>query len=172
MAFSTRALLQKLLSPLPPAPPRTTHVRRFEGAAGGARLASMGAMPNPAASVLAARGRLASRVRYLVANNPLAASAAEGWQTGLIGTGIVAQSAHPSPYVRALINRRQTAWLDRADFEGLRDLVQRGYSGVRLIRRTNQPLPCPAAGSDFTHDAIAAIPAGESPANRGVQSLL
>src|SRR4051794_12163593 len=28
------------------------------------------------------------------------------------------------------------------------------YSGVRLIRRTNQPLPCPAAGSDFTHDAI------------------
>src|SRR5215212_4988508 len=30
------------------------------------------------------------------------------------------------------------------------------YSGVRLIRRTNQPLPCPAAGSDFTHDAIMA----------------
>src|SRR5689334_10189215 len=29
------------------------------------------------------------------------------------------------------------------------------YSGVRLIRRTNQPLPCPAAGSDFTHDAVA-----------------
>src|SRR3954463_983302 len=28
------------------------------------------------------------------------------------------------------------------------------YCGVRLIRRTNQPLPCPAAGSDFTHDAI------------------
>src|SRR3954454_22378662 len=31
------------------------------------------------------------------------------------------------------------------------------YSGVRLIRRTNQPLPCPAAGSDFTHDAIGLI---------------
>jgi len=38
-----------------------------------------------------------------------------------------------------------------------RCLVERapaGYSGVRLIRRTNQPLPCPAAGSDFTHDAV------------------
>src|SRR5215208_2015619 len=31
------------------------------------------------------------------------------------------------------------------------------YSGVRLIRRTNQPLPCPAAGSDFTHDAVGAL---------------
>ena len=28
------------------------------------------------------------------------------------------------------------------------------YSGVRLIRRTNQPLPYPTAGSDFTHDAV------------------
>src|SRR5690349_453547 len=26
---------------------------------------------------------------------------------------------------------------------------------MRFIRRTNQPLPCPAAGSDFTHDAVA-----------------
>src|SRR3954447_8840483 len=31
---------------------------------------------------------------------------------------------------------------------------EEAYSGVRLIRRTNQPLPCPAAGSDFTHDAV------------------
>src|SRR3954465_12676478 len=31
------------------------------------------------------------------------------------------------------------------------------YSGVRLIRRTNQPLPCAAAGSDFTHDAVALL---------------
>src|SRR4051794_15080472 len=81
-------------------------VRRYEGAAGGVRLANAGVMPNPAASVLAARGRLASRVRYLVANTPLAASAAKGWATGLVGTGIIAQSAHPSPYVRAIINRR------------------------------------------------------------------
>lgn len=53
-------------------------------------------MPAPAASALAARGRLASRVRYLTANNPLAASAALGWQTGLVGSGIVAQSVHPT----------------------------------------------------------------------------
>src|SRR4051794_7358492 len=99
-------ILQKLLGGLPPPLPWPVSMWRFEGAAGGVRLANAGVMPNPAASVLAARGRLASRVRYLVANNPLAASAAEGWAMGLVGTGIVAQSAHPSPYVRAIINRR------------------------------------------------------------------
>ena len=41
------------------------------------------------------------------------------------------------------------------------------YSGVRLIRRTNQPLPCPAVGSDFAHDAVAP---GESA--RGLGKLL
>src|SRR4051812_8843314 len=92
------ALASLLPSRLRTAPVR---VRRYEGAAGGRRLANAGVMPAPAASVLAARGRLASRVRYLVANNPLAASAALGWQTGLVGSGIVARSAHPSPAVPA-----------------------------------------------------------------------
>ena len=112
-------VLQKFLAPLAPSSLRPVSVRRFEGAAGDRRLANAGVMPNPAASVLAARGRLASRARYLVANNALAASAAEGWTTGLVGTGIVAQSAHTSPFVRALINRRAEGWIDRADFEGL-----------------------------------------------------
>src|SRR3954452_24653345 len=88
----------------PSKPPPSVRTRRFEGAAGERRLANAGVMPAPAASALAARGRLASRVRYLCANNPLAASAALGWQTGLIGSGIVGQSAHPSPTVRTLIN--------------------------------------------------------------------
>jgi lambda family phage portal protein len=113
-------LLKQFLPARAPAPPVRAQ-RRYEGAAGGRRLANAGAMPFPAASALASRGRLASRVRYLVANNPLAASAAEGWTTGLVGTGIVAQSAHPSAYVRTLINRRATSWVDRADFEGLSD---------------------------------------------------
>src|SRR3954453_30405 len=113
------AALASLLRPTKP--PASVGTRRFEAAAGGRRLASAGVMPAPAASVLAARGRLASRVRYLVSNNPLASSAALGWQTGLVGSGIVAQSAHPSAAVRTAINARQTAWVDRADFEGLRD---------------------------------------------------
>src|SRR3954464_15119658 len=85
--------LKKFLAPLPSPPSRPVSVRRYEGAAGGLRLANAGFMPNPAASSLAARGRLASRVRYLVANNQLAASAVLGWQTGLVGSGTVAQSA-------------------------------------------------------------------------------
>ena len=36
--------------------------------------------------------------------------------------------------------------------------AHRSYSGVRLIRRTNQPLPCPAVGSDFAHDAVTFTP--------------
>src|SRR3954451_7001315 len=101
-------VLEKVLAPLPPSPLHAVSVRRFGGAAGGIRLANAGVMPNPAASVLAARGRLASRVRYLVANNPLAASAAEGGATGLVGSGIVAQSAHPTRPCPLQHRRRET----------------------------------------------------------------
>src|SRR3954465_8091279 len=62
--------------------------------------------------------------------------------------------------------RSSTASFSRRDTRRALLAVQRGrsvqalqasglqYSGVRLIRRTNQPPLCPAAGSDFTHDAI------------------
>jgi lambda family phage portal protein len=60
----------------------------------------------------------------LVANNALAASGAQAWGSGLIGSGIVAQSQDPDRAVRETINARHSAWLDRADSDGLRDLYQ------------------------------------------------
>src|SRR3954470_4573487 len=110
-----------------------TAVRRYEGAAGGRRLANAGTMPVPAASVLAAHGRLASRARYLVANNPLACAAAQGWVSGLVGSGVVAQSAHPSPTARTVVNQRSDAWVDRADWEGLRDFYGLQASMARSL---------------------------------------
>src|SRR4051794_34280690 len=92
------AALASLPPRLRPAPVRE---RRFEGSSGGRRLASAGVMPAAPASVLAARGRLAARTRYLSANSPLAASTVLGWVGRLVGSGIVAQSAHPSPAVPA-----------------------------------------------------------------------
>src|SRR3954451_6552456 len=111
-----RAAAHKFLSSLalPPPPATATAVRRYESAAGGRRLANAGAMPSVAMAGLAARGRLSSRARYLVANNGLASAGAAGWVSGLVGSGIVAQSAHPNPAVRAIINARQAAWVDRA----------------------------------------------------------
>jgi lambda family phage portal protein len=120
-----RAALARWLTP--PSEDRAARVpslRRYEGAAGGRRLASAGSMPSASEAILAARGRLAGRARYLVAHNALAASGASAWASGLVGSGIKAQSAHPDRAVRETINARHESWLDRCDADGLRDLYQ------------------------------------------------
>jgi hypothetical protein len=76
--------------------------------------------------------------------------AADWWRSQL------QQQGHEPEAVERLVR----AYAD-AFWTELRDRILRArqagfdYSGVRLIRRTNQPLPCPAAGSDFAHDAVA-----------------
>lgn len=115
-----RAALNRLFPP--PPPPRAVATRHYEGATGGRRLTGAGAMASAAPAMVAARGRLASRARYLVANNGLAAAGATAWVSGLVGSGIKAQSAHPVRAVREDINFRAEGWVDRADADGLRDL--------------------------------------------------
>src|SRR3954468_13674295 len=114
--------ITKLFSPPPPA----QHSRRYEGVQSGRRLANASSMPNPALAGLAARGRLASRSRYLVANNALASAAAQGWVSGLVGSGIVAQSAHPDPATPAIVNARQASWVDLANAQRESPLAPRG----------------------------------------------
>lgn len=116
-----RAVIDRLFPP-PPAPNRALAVRHYEGAAGGRRMTGAGAMPSPLAAQLASRGRLASRARYLVANNGLAAAGAQAWVSGLVGSGIKAQSAHPDRATRDSINARHEGFVDRIDADGLRDL--------------------------------------------------
>lgn len=100
---------------------RLAGVRSYDGGAGGRRWKGAGEMPNPNSAALAARGSLARRARYLVANNALAAAGVEAWVSALVGTGIKAQSAHADPAIRALINEAFETWTDRADADGLTD---------------------------------------------------
>jgi lambda family phage portal protein len=118
------ALARWLTPPSADRAARVPAVRRYEGAGGGRRLASAGSMPSLAEAILAHRGRLASRARYGVANNALAASGASAWVSGLVGSGIKAQSAHPDRATRETINAAHESWVDRADADGLRDLYQ------------------------------------------------
>lgn len=96
-------------------------MRHYEGAAGGRRMTGAGAMASSLAAQLASRGRLASRARYLCANNGLAAAGAQAWVSGLVGSGIKAQSAHPDRATRDSINAAHEAFVDRIDADGLRD---------------------------------------------------
>lgn len=96
-------------------------VRSYDGAAGGRRWRGHSETPVTVAAMNAARGPLARRARYLVANNPLAASAVEAWVSALVGTGIKGQSAHRDPDTRAALNLAFEAWTDHADADGLTD---------------------------------------------------
>ena len=107
---------------------RLAGVRSYDGGAGGRRWKGAGEMANQTAAALAARGTLARRARYLTANNALAAAGVEAWVSALVGCGVKAQSAHPDPNVRALINGNFEAWTDRADLDGLTDFY--GLQGV------------------------------------------
>ncbi|MGP2492292.1 phage portal protein [Mesorhizobium sp. PUT5] len=78
-------------------------------------------MPLQQQSMLASRGTLASRARYLAGNNALAASAVEAWVSALVGTGVKAQAQHPDDAIRAALNLAHELWTDEADADGLTD---------------------------------------------------
>ncbi|WP_234826893.1 phage portal protein [Rhodopseudomonas palustris] len=95
--------------------------RSYDGAGGGRRWRGRGEMAAPLSVMSAARGPLMRRARYLVANNALAASGAEAWVSGLVGTGIKPQSAHPDPAIRSKLNLAFELWTDAADADGVSD---------------------------------------------------
>src|SRR4051794_29510327 len=116
-----RAALARWLAPPSDRGARVPSLRRYESAQGGRRVKSAGTTPNVSQAILAARERLAGRTRYLVNNNPLAASGLKAWVSGIVGSGIVAQSQHPDRTVRETFTARHTAWVERADADGVRD---------------------------------------------------
>ncbi len=96
--------------------------RSYDGAAGGRRWRGQPDMPLTHTAMHAGRGRLASRARYLAANNALAASAVEAWVSALVGTGIKAQSRHADEAIRTALNLANERWTDEADADSLTDL--------------------------------------------------
>lgn len=89
-------------------------LRSYEGASAGRRASGWGKMANQHSAAQAARGPLAQRGRYMVANNPHAAAAKAAWVAALVGTGIV-------PAVTDKLAARWTAWTDEADADGVSD---------------------------------------------------
>lgn len=105
--------------------------RMYEGATGGRRWSGGADMPSTNAAILASRGPLSRRARYFVANNPLAASGVNVWESALVGTGITPMSAHPDTAVRETLQRRWETWTDSADADGMSDL----YGIQRVMAR-------------------------------------
>jgi lambda family phage portal protein len=106
--------------------------RSYDGGAGGRRWRGGGTMPNQNTAGLAARGTMASRVRYLVGNNAMAAAAVNALTTNLVGTGIRPQSAHPDEGARQRIAEVWDRWTDKADADGLLDAY--GIQGLMAGR--------------------------------------
>jgi lambda family phage portal protein len=95
--------------------------RSFDGAAGGRRWRGQPEMRSPVSASLQARGTLAARARYAVANNPLAAAAVQAWVTQAIGAGIKPSSLHTNPATKETINAAFSDWVDVADADGRTD---------------------------------------------------
>src|SRR5262245_31309231 len=70
--------------------------RSYDGASLGRRMRGAGEIKVPIAAMQAARGPLAQRARYQVANNPLMSAAVEAWTTNVVGAEIKADSQHPT----------------------------------------------------------------------------
>lgn len=98
-----------------------TGTRSYQAAGGGRRGQSLQTMPAPLVSAAAARGTLAARARFAVANEPLAAAGVTALVTQTVGAGIVATSRHHDKMVREAINARHSIWVDEADADGRTD---------------------------------------------------
>lgn len=98
-----------------------TGTRSYQAAQGGRRGSSLKTMHSPLSSAHTARGTLAARARYIVANNPLGAAAVQAWQAQAIGTGIKPTSLHADPAIRAALSSLFSAWTDVSDDEGRTD---------------------------------------------------
>ncbi|MGV8832541.1 MAG: phage portal protein [Devosia sp.] len=102
--------------------------RGYDGASGGRRLRSQPETPATLSAMHAARGTLARRARYLATNNPLAASAVEGWVSALVGTGVKPQSNHADQGIRTALNLGFENWTADADADGATD-----YYGLQAL---------------------------------------
>lgn len=106
--------------------------RSYDAASVGRRQRGTGAMPMPLSAEMNARGTLASRSRYLAANNGLAAAIVDTWTNSIVGTGAKLQSSHKNPATRAKINLAWERWTDEADADGACDL----YGLQQLVVRS------------------------------------
>lgn len=101
--------------------------RSYDGAGSGRRWRGGPDQPSAQAAALASASVLARRARGLVSNNPLAASAVEGWTSALIGTGI-----RPVSRIPGIVDDFDR-WTDYADADDHTDFYGMQASIMRSV---------------------------------------
>jgi capsid protein len=86
----------------------------------------------------AAAGPVRRRASYYARNSPWIANAVNAIVSGAVGAGIVPQSQHPDPAVRAALQRGWTAWCERADADGVLDFAGMQALAVRTLVETGE----------------------------------
>lgn len=127
-----------------------SHVRRFDGAAGGRRGHGIGTFGRVNSEVGAAASSLRYRARYLPANNPWISNAVANWVSNLVGAGIMPVSKHADLEARAALTTVFGDWADDADADGrtdyyglladiVRGLVIDGEAFVLIVMSDDRP---------------------------------
>ena len=99
-------------------PRRIPSRRRYEGAAAGRRWNGLIVGAAPLADALAARKSVGDRATHYVQNNGFAAKAAAEVVSAFVGSGLSAQSQHPTPAIRDDLEKRFRRWSKCADYSG------------------------------------------------------
>lgn len=119
---------------------------RYDGASHGRRVAGWNP-PNsgPVSVVTPALPTLRNRIRDLVRNDPIAASAVRVWANSVVGSGILARSTVEDPDLKAKITKVWNTWAKSAsvcgaDLYGLqvqvvRALITDGEAFLRIVPR-------------------------------------
>ncbi len=110
--------------------------RSYDGAAGGRRWRSQPEMRSPVSASLQARGTLAARARYAVANNPLASAGVSALVTQTIGAGIKPSSLHTNPEI---LDAAFSDWVDVALVSSPAWNSMQPVSGLRIMFSTIRP---------------------------------
>lgn len=110
-----------------------SHVRRFDGAAGGRRGFGLGSFGSINSEVSASAVALRSRGRYLAENNPFINNAVANWTGSLIGAGIMPTPRHADAETRKSLSSFFLEWTARADADGRTDFFGLQESVARAM---------------------------------------
>jgi lambda family phage portal protein len=111
-------------------------------AGGGPRSAATAwaTMASPICAQLAARAQLASRANYQAFNNPVATALVDTLVTSIVADGPSVRSAHPDKPVATALEQAWGRFWQRADAEGLADLLALINGAVRSMVTAGEAL--------------------------------
>lgn len=148
---------------------------RYDGASQGRRMVGWNP-PNsgPVSVVTPALPTLRNRIRDLVRNDPIAASAVRVWANSVVGSGIMCRSTTENPDLKAKITKVWNTWAQSAsvcgaDLYGLqvqvvRALITDGEAFLRIVpRRLGDGLDVPFQLQPLESDMLPLLDADTAP---------